>query len=66
VNVTATGGVINEPFVLLCATNIGTTSNHWTPLLTNTFGSSGTFNWSTNINSKAASGQFFVLSELLN
>lgn len=62
-NISGTNGTASSPYVLLGSTNVALPLASWTPLLTNTFGSDGSFNLSTNIVIPGVTNQFYILSQ---
>jgi hypothetical protein len=56
------GGSPGANYVILTSTNIGLPLIQWTPIVTNTFDSSGNFDFTTNINSSLPR-QFYLLSQ---
>ncbi|HEY4416715.1 MAG TPA: autotransporter-associated beta strand repeat-containing protein [Verrucomicrobiae bacterium] len=62
-NLMATNGAQNGTYILLQSTNIALPLSQWTPVLTNSFDSSGSLNLSTNIVTSGATQQFYIISQ---
>lgn len=62
-NISGTNGTPSSPYVLLGSTNVALPLAQWSPLLTNTFGSDGSFNMSTNIVNIGVPHEFYILSQ---
>ena len=60
-SLSATGGSDGGNFVLLESTNLALPLSQWTPVLTNSFDSSGNLNLSTNILNPATPEEFYIL-----
>ena len=60
-SLTASGGSDGGNFVLLESTNLTLPLSQWTPVLTNSFDSSGNLNLSTNILNAATPAEFYTL-----
>jgi autotransporter-associated beta strand protein len=56
-----TNGTLNGSFVLLGSTNVALPLSSWTPILTNSFNSSGDLNLSTNIVNPAVPGEYYII-----
>jgi beta-glucanase (GH16 family) len=61
--ISGTNGTAGGQYVLLGSTNMSLPLNQWTPLLTNTFDSSGNINLSTNIVNLGLPLEFYILSQ---
>ncbi|HEY1789728.1 MAG TPA: hypothetical protein VGJ73_16390, partial [Verrucomicrobiae bacterium] len=61
--ITATNGTAGGMWTLLQSTNLTLPINQWTPVLTNTFDSSGSFTLTTNIVNPANARDFYLLEE---
>jgi fibronectin-binding autotransporter adhesin len=60
-NISATNGPANTPYVLLESTNLLVPVSHWTSILTNSFNSGGGFTLSTNIVNAHNNAEFYIL-----
>ena len=59
--ITGSGGAGNGQYVLLGSTNLLLPISQWTPILTNTFDSSGNLNLSTNVVAPGTPQEFYLL-----
>ncbi len=61
--ITGTNGTDSGSYILLGTTNVAQPLANWTPILTNSFDSSGNLNLSTNIINPAVPGEFYIIKQ---
>jgi autotransporter-associated beta strand protein len=61
--ISGANGTANGQYVLLGSTNLALPLNQWTPILTNSFNGSGSFNLSTNIVNPTQPQEFYILMQ---